>query len=95
MAKGGKQPGAGRPKGSTNVPQFRDFITDKDIKNWLEILRDQVVQDNKLLMWALDHIYGKAPQALTGPDGKDLFPSAVDTMTNEQLETILKERSTS
>src|SRR3990167_1168365 len=56
----------GRPKGSTNVPQFRDHITQKDIDAWLEILRDQVVQDNKLLMWALDHYYGKAPQPIQG-----------------------------
>ena len=88
MAKGGRQPGAGRPKGSTNVPQFRDFITDKDIENWLEILRDQVVQDNKLLMWALDHVYGKAPQSMdvtTG--GQTLQPVLVKFLNEDDRNT--------
>jgi len=56
----------GRPKGATSKPAFRDHITEKDIEAWLEILRDQIVQDNKLLMWALDHVYGKAPQTIDG-----------------------------
>ena len=34
-------------------------------------------------------------QEVTGKDGKDLFPSSVDQMTNEQLEAALKERGTS
>lgn len=65
---GGKRPGAGRKPGP-QVPQFRDFVSQKDIDAWMEILRDQVVQDNKLLMWALDHYYGKAPQPVQGELG--------------------------
>lgn len=56
----------GRPKGSGNLPNFRDYITDNDIQTWMEILRDQVVQDNKLMMWALDHYFGKAHQTVEG-----------------------------
>lgn len=48
------------------MPQFRDFVTDKDIETWMEILRDQIVQDNKLMMWALDHYFGKAHQTVEG-----------------------------
>ncbi len=80
MAKGGKRAGAGRPKGSLTTPQFRDYVTDEDIQNWLEVLRDQVVQDNKLLMWALDHVYGKAQQRteLTGEDGGPIQITGVE-----------------
>ena len=66
MKNGGKRAGAGRPKGSGNLPNFRDYITDNDIQTWMEILRDQVVNDPKLLMWALDHYYGKAHQTVEG-----------------------------
>lgn len=69
MAKGGKRKGAGRPKGSGNRPQFRDYFTEKDIHALIETVKDQAVQDNKLLMWALDQWFGKAPQAITGPEG--------------------------
>ncbi len=48
------------------MPNFRDYITEKDIQNWMEILRDQVVQDNKLMMWAMDHYFGKAMQTVEG-----------------------------
>jgi hypothetical protein len=32
MAKGGKRTDAGRPKGSTNRPQIRDFFTPEEIQ---------------------------------------------------------------
>jgi hypothetical protein len=35
MAKGGKQPGAGRPKGITNVPRFSDYVTEADRKTFV------------------------------------------------------------
>jgi hypothetical protein len=36
MAKGGRQPGAGRPKASTNVPRFANYITEADRKIFVE-----------------------------------------------------------
>jgi len=41
MAKGGKQPGAGRPKGSTNVPRFSDYITEADRKTFVEFILER------------------------------------------------------
>ena len=34
--KGGKQPGAGRPKGSVTRPQIRDYFTQEDIRNLVD-----------------------------------------------------------
>lgn len=95
MAKGGRQPGAGRPKGSTNLPKIRDYFTQAEIEAMVEMAKTHMVDDLNLLRHMIDHIFGKAPQSITGAEGKDLFPSSVENMTNEQLEAIIKERSAS
>jgi hypothetical protein len=66
MAKGGRQPGAGRPKGSTNLPKIRDYFTAKEIEEMVEMAKTHMVDDLKLLMHLLDHIFGKAPQTING-----------------------------
>lgn len=67
MAKGGKRPGAGRKVGSTTRPQFCDYFTEDDIRQLVEVVKEQAVQDNKLLMWCLDHRFGKAAQTVDIP----------------------------
>jgi len=39
MANGGKRPGAGRPKGSTNRPQIRAYFTPEEIAETLAFYR--------------------------------------------------------
>jgi hypothetical protein len=72
MAKGGKRPGAGRPKGSKTVPQFRDFVSDKERKKFVEFVLDQYMGDIRLALWLGDQLFGKAPQPLTGEDGEPI-----------------------
>ncbi len=70
MAKGGKQPGAGRPKGSKNkTPRLRDYLDEKDVKTFIEFLLSNYMEDSRLTVWMGDHLFGKAPQPITGEDG--------------------------
>jgi hypothetical protein len=38
MAKGGARPGAGRPKGSKNIPTFREYVSEDDRKEFVEFV---------------------------------------------------------
>jgi hypothetical protein len=71
MAKGGKQPGAGRPKGSTNKIRFADFVSAKDHATFVEFILSTYMGDMRLATWVGDQLFGKATQAveLGGPDG--------------------------
>jgi hypothetical protein len=48
MALGGKRPGAGRPKGSTNVPRFSDYISEKERKTFVEFVLENYMADMRL-----------------------------------------------
>ena len=45
MAKGGARPGAGRPKGSTTTPRFRDLISEEERQKFVEFILDQYMGD--------------------------------------------------
>lgn len=66
---GGKRPGAGRPKGSSNRPQIRDYFTPKDVQEVVEMLKTHMVDDMNLLRFVAEQIFGKAAQTISGPDG--------------------------
>ncbi len=66
MALGGKRPGAGRKKGSTNRPVIRDFFTDADIKALIVDIKIAAKTDNRLKQWLGDQIFGKATQPVEG-----------------------------
>lgn len=72
MAKGGKQPGAGRPKGSTNKIRFADFVSAEDRATFVEFMLSNYMGDMRLATWVGDQLFGKAAQAITGPDGEAL-----------------------
>ncbi len=75
MAKGGKQPGAGRPKGSFNRPQMRDHISEKDIMKIVRTAKEKALEGNETMLRVLiEQIFGKPPQALemSGKDGQPL-----------------------
>lgn len=64
MANGGKRPGAGRPKGSTNVPRFADYVTEKDRKTFAEFMLSIYMADMNAAKWVGDHLFRKPPQDL-------------------------------
>jgi hypothetical protein len=66
----------GRPKGSTTVPQFRNYVSDAERKKFVEFILDSYMGDMRLAVWLGDQLFGKAPQPLTGGDG--LGPIAIE-----------------
>jgi hypothetical protein len=67
MARGGAREGAGRKPGKTL--RLLDLLKQSQIDEFIEFLIDNYKEDARLMMWMGDHIFGKAPQAITGPDG--------------------------
>jgi hypothetical protein len=68
---GGKRPGAGRPKGSTNKVTIYDYWGKEEIDEYFDFLRDNYKEDSKLMVFVGEQLMGKAPQRLehSGPDG--------------------------
>jgi hypothetical protein len=72
---GGKRKGAGRPKGSTNVPRFSDYITEKDRKTFVEFVLETYMGDMRLAQWMGDHLFAKPPTTIAGdPDNRTPIP---------------------
>lgn len=79
MAKGGKQPGAGRPKGSTNKIRFADFVSTKDRATFVEFILSNYMGDMRLATWMGDQLFGKAQQAVDlTSDGKPILIAPTD-----------------
>ena len=73
--KGGKQPGAGRPKGSVTRPQIRDYFTQEDIRNLVDDAKTKAKDGDATILRALiEQIFGKPAQALelAGKDGEPI-----------------------
>ena len=59
----------GRPFGSTTKPQFKDFITQDEVKSLVRKAKKLAEEGNAdLLKWCLDHVFGKAAQPVEGGD---------------------------
>lgn len=83
MAKGGKQPGAGRPKGSTNKIKFSDFVNAKDRATFVEFMLSNYMGDMRLATWVGDQLFGKAPQAIDHTTmGKELPQPLLNVLYN-------------
>lgn len=81
MAQGGKRPGAGRKKGhkashtlqaeQAKAELIRMYV--ENIKPINQALIDKAIAgDIQAIKELHDRVFGKAPQAITGPNGKDL-----------------------
>jgi hypothetical protein len=78
MAKGGARPGSGRKKGSTTVPQFRNYVSDVERKKFVEFILDSYMGDMRLAVWLGDQLFGKAPQPLTGDKDNPIYIKGVE-----------------
>ncbi len=76
MAKfGGRQPGAGRPKGSTTKPRISDFLSDERIKELVDrAINLADLGDSTMLKFILDQYFGRAPQAVDVTSGNEPIP---------------------
>ncbi len=65
--KGGPQPGAGRPKGSTTKPRLSDFLDRDQVSNLVAKAYQLAEQGNEtMLKFVLEHHFGKAMQPVEG-----------------------------
>lgn len=68
MAKfGGKQPGAGRPKGSTTKPRLSDYLSEKQVIKLIKKANEMAEEgDTLMLKFVLEQHFGKAIQPMEG-----------------------------
>lgn len=64
MAKGGRQPGAGRPKGSTNKPSVADCVSAEDQKMVMAHYVKRAMVNDSVLIHLVDQLKGRAKQAI-------------------------------
>jgi hypothetical protein len=68
MAKrGGKQPGAGRPTGSTTRPRVSviEHFTPEEVTAFFDDLKFRAKTDSKIALYLAEQMTGKAPQAMS------------------------------
>lgn len=75
MPKGGRQPGAGRPKGSTKRPVFRDYFTEKEILEVVARAKEQCKTKPDILKMVIEQLFGKAPQTVDMNANVSIMPS--------------------
>lgn len=63
MARGGRQPGAGRPKGATSKPRLSDFLNDKEVKQLVAKVKEMAMSGNEAMIKLLiEQHFGKPIQ---------------------------------
>ncbi len=82
--KGGKRPGAGRPKGSSRRPKITDHFSDKEIKNLIKQAKAEAKKDIGMLKFLLEQLFGKARQTVVGGDSDD-NPIALDITIKKEI----------
>jgi hypothetical protein len=70
-----------RPVGSKNKFSIHDFAKEKDAREFLNYVKKNYKKSDKLATWYGDHLFGKAPQPLTGADGGALIISFDNTFS--------------
>jgi hypothetical protein len=83
MAKGGKQPGAGRPKGSLTRPRIDvlDYFNEKELKEFWANLKERAKTDSKLAIYFAEQMSGKAPQAIDHTNNGNPFEPTIIQVT--------------
>ena len=81
--RGGAQPGAGRPKGSTRKFKFsiKENFTRTEIKEFVKLAKEKAkAGDREMLKFLLEQVYGKPVQAtaLTNREGEDIVIKQVN-----------------
>ena len=57
MARGGKRTGAGRPKGTPNLPRFSDYVSDAERHKFADFVMDQYMGDMRLALFFGQNAY--------------------------------------
>lgn len=64
--RGGKRPGAGRPKGVGNRPKVTDYFTHEEIQGIVGVIKKKYKSNSRILMFIAEQLFGKAPQTISG-----------------------------
>jgi hypothetical protein len=83
MPRGGKRPGAGRPKGALNKENrdLREMILQAlHEKGGAQYLAEQAERNPSAFLSLLGRVL---PKEVTGPDGRDLMPSRIEIVAVE------------
>ncbi len=75
MAKGGKRPGAGRPKGSTNLPRFPDYVTEEERRKFAEFVIDQYMGDIRLAVYFGQNAFAKPVEHVDHTTNGETLPT--------------------
>jgi len=62
----------GRPLGSKNRPQFKDYVDETEIKKLVKIAKKQAETKPEILKFVLEQVFGKAVQPLGNEIGRVL-----------------------
>lgn len=69
MAKGGKQPGAGRPKGARTLIKAIDYFDEKELRDFWDDLKVRAKTDKTIALYFAEQFTGKAVQPHEGDLG--------------------------
>jgi hypothetical protein len=98
MARGGKRLGAGRPKGSTQRPQLRDYIDEEELADFIELIKTHMVEDMTILRFVGEQIRqgGSSSKGnmgfplLKAADAETPIPLGADTLENQPWLPVLR-----
>lgn len=62
----------GRPKGSTTRPVLRSFFSDKELKDFIDNLKQTAKTDPTIMKFVAEQIFGKAVQPIGNDEGQAL-----------------------
>jgi hypothetical protein len=87
---GGPREGAGRPRGESDNSilrrKLRDYISSDELDLFVESLKSKAMEDSKVMMYLIDHIFGKARQNLGldgGEEGKALIIQVAEAIKDK------------
>lgn len=90
--RGGKRPGAGRPKGRKTLVGIKkailEYTSPQELENLVKRAKKMAEKDKVVLMWYLEQVFGKAKAVNQLPQGKTVNNIALF------LDTLEKENAT-
>lgn len=87
--RGGKRPGAGRPKGRKTLVGIKkailEYTSPQELENLVKRAKKMAEKDKVVLMWYLEQVFGKAKAVNQLPQGKTVNNIALflDTLEKE------------
>jgi hypothetical protein len=58
--------------------KLHEVMKKKDVDTFVDWLVTSYMDDSKVAIWMADHLFGKAPQPITGADGGPIEITGVD-----------------